>query len=66
MELLVQPVVVAVNQLDDDSQHSALTAVISAFCEAWSSNILTRKIRFRYSLTRYYLNVDHVTTRQTS
>ena len=48
MELLVEPVLRAVNQLHIDSQISAMTLAIAAFCEAWSSNILARKIRFRY------------------
>jgi len=48
MEMLVQPVVVAVNQLQTDAQLTALTAAVTSLCEAWSSNILTHKIRFRY------------------
>ena len=48
VELLVEPVLRAVNQLHVDSQISAMTLAITAFCEAWSSSILARKIRFRY------------------
>jgi len=47
MELLIQPVVNGVNELQADSQLVAISAAVSALCEAWSSNILAHKIRFR-------------------
>ena len=49
MEAFVQPVVNAVNLqlLQADAQLVAVSAVLSALCEAWSSNILAHKIRFR-------------------
>jgi len=49
MEAFVQPVVNAVNLqlLQADAQLVAVSAVLSALCEAWSSNILAQKIRFR-------------------
>jgi len=47
MELLIQPVVSGVSELQTDAQLVAVSAVVSALCEAWSTNILAHKIRFR-------------------
>jgi len=47
MELLVQPIVAATDHLQTDAQLTALTTALSALCEAWSTNILSHKIRFR-------------------
>jgi len=47
MELLIQPVVSGVSLLQTDAQLVAMSAAITALCEAWSTNILTHKIRFR-------------------
>ena len=47
IESLVEPTVNGVKQLQMDAQLVAMSAVVSALCEAWSSNILTHKIRFR-------------------
>jgi len=48
MEQLVEPIMSAVSRLDTDSQTTALNDVITALCDAWTTHILSRKIRFRY------------------
>jgi len=49
MDQLIQPVINAASRLlQSDAQLMTVSTAVTALCEAWSSNILARKIRFRF------------------
>ena len=47
MEYLIQPVITATSRFKPESQLLALSTAISGLCEAWTTSILSQKIRFR-------------------
>jgi len=48
MDLLVQPVVGGIHQLQRDAQLIVASTAVTALVDGWTSNVLARKIRFRY------------------
>jgi len=53
VDSLLEPVVAGVNRLRPSAQLEALTTVITDICDAWTANILTKKIRFRWLLEAF-------------
>jgi len=51
MELLIEPVITGVRRLHVEAQLIAVSAAVTSLCEAWSTNILQHKIRFRYIIS---------------
>lgn len=47
VDSLLEPVVSGVSRLQPMARLDALSAALTSMCDAWTSNILTKKIRFR-------------------
>lgn len=48
VDSLLEPVVSGVSRLQSMARFDVLSAALTSMCDAWTSNILTKKIRFSY------------------
>ena len=46
--MFLGPIVKSLWRLSPDNQFSVLSTAVTALCEAWTSNILKDRIRFRF------------------